>query len=223
MTVLGLSALLLIQSVWDDSAPKGRWAASTPQLASEFLPPDMAADAVSHVVGRGITQGGPPFSVRFEGRPNRTGDGFCVRKSYYVSITHPDGEPRAPVVGQKIRLGGCDGIFANVNPGSTVQGSKNALRWLEWARNTARSVGSLPFALTCRDEVSHGKCADPREALANLPVEKTFIASKWSRKPHQWKFAITETQPGQLLWDVKVDATLGKSSVELVWMVPPPF
>jgi hypothetical protein len=222
MAILSLSVSLLAQSVWDDPAPTGRWAASTPQLASELLPPEMAADAVSHVVGRGITQGGPPFSVRFEGRPKQTNDGFCVRNSYYVSISYSDGQSGKPVVGQKLRLGGCDGIFANVNARS-LMGSKNALRWLEWARNTARSRGPIPFALTCRDDLNQGKCADAREALASLPVEKTFIASKWSRKPHQWKFAITETQPGQLLWDVKVDATLGKSSVELVWMVPPPF
>lgn len=223
MTVLGLSALLLVQSIWDDPAPKGRWAASTPQLAVQLLPPDMAADAVSHVVGRGITQGGPPFSVRFKGRPNPTGDGFCVRKSYYVSLSQSDGEPGAPVVGHEIRLGDCDGIFARVNPSSTIEGGKKALRWLEWARNTARLGGPIPFVLACRDEAGHGKCRDAREALATLPVEKTFIASKWSRTPHLWKLAVTETQPGDLVWDVEIDARPGKSSVDLVWKVPAPF
>lgn len=223
MAILSLSLALLIQSVWDDPAPKGQWAASTPQLASELLPPEMAADAVSHVVGRGITEAGPPLSVRFKGQPKPTSDGFCVRSSYYVSISHPDGKPREPIVGQEVRLGGCDGIFARVGLGSTPEAVEEALSWLEWARMIARSERPLPFALACRDETGQGKCADARKALASLPVEKTFIVSKWSRTPHQWKLAVTETQPGDLVWDVKIDATPVKSSVELVWKVPAPF
>ena len=83
---LTLAALFAVQSYWEDPNPTGRWAAPTRELAAELLPPAWAADAVSHVVSRGILENGPPSSVRFEGRPFETGDGFCARKSYHVSI-----------------------------------------------------------------------------------------------------------------------------------------
>lgn len=229
MTLLGLGTLLLMQSIWDDPAPKGRWAASTQQLASGLLPPEMAADAVSHVVGRGITQGGPPSSVRFEGRPTQTGDGFCVRKSYYVPIYHTpgnrEGEPREPVVGWKVRLGGCDGIFAHVNPGASAEEAKQVLRWLKWAQDLARSDADLPFGVSCRSEAKVDRCAlGARAILASLPLEKTtVITDAWRRPPHNWDVSVVETSPGQLFWETKIDATPGRESIDLAWRIPAPF
>lgn len=224
---LTLAAMIAAQSHWDDPAPKGRWAASTQKLAAELLPPEWAADAVSHVVSRGILQGGPPSSVRFEGRPVKTGDGFCTRKSYYVSISGPygstEGEPRKPIVADKVRLGECDGIFAHVNPGASFDGAKRALRWLEWARSEARSDRPLSFSVRCRDETQGGKCAvGGRAALASLPSEKSFLVTDPSNQPHVWKVAITGIRD-QLIWDVTMDATSGNPSIDMVWKVPAPF
>lgn len=224
MTALDLSLLLLAQSVWDDPAPTGRWAAVTPQLASELLSPEMAVDAVSHVVERGITQGGPPSSVRFEGRPKPSGDGFCVRNWYYVSISFPGGEPQKPVVGQKVRLGGCDGIFAHVNPGATLEEGKRVLRWLEWAQGLARGEGPLPFKLNCKAEIAPDRCASgARTALANLPLDKTSVISNAWRGPHQWDVGVVETSPGEVYWETRIDATPGQASIDLAFRIPAPF
>lgn len=232
MAFATLGALFLAssaQSVWDDPAPTGRWAASTQQLASRLLAPEMAADAVSHIVGRGIFQGGPPSSVRFEGRPKTTGDGFCVRKLYSVPIhSRPgssEGEPQKAAISDQIRLGHCEGVFAHVNPGATVDDAKKVLRWLEWARLTARGKRPLPFELACRSETTVDRCAiGARAVLASLPLEKTsLITNPWQRPPHNWDVGIVETKPGDLLWDVKIDATPGQASIDLTWKLPAPF
>ena len=225
---LALTALMAAQSYWDDPAPKGFWAKPTRELAQELLPPEWTADAVSHVVGRGILQGGPPFSVRFEGRPAKTVDGFCLRNSYHVSNfrTTAPGEfkPSTKVKGIQIRLGGCSGIFAHVNPRAAVLGAKSALRWLEWAQSEAQSERPLPVEIRCTDETSGARCAGgPRAVLASLPIGNSFIVSDPSYDPHVWKIAITETKPGDLLWDVTVDATPGTSSIHMTWKVPAPF
>ena len=224
MSLLILSALAAASS---DFEPKGWWAKPTPELAAELLPPDMAKDAISHAFSWPTFQNGVPSSVRFEGKPRKTGDGFCERKTYYVSIYAfgggAEGDPQQAVMGDKVRLGGCEGIFAHLNPGTSLESGKKALLWLQWARDIARSEAPLPFGLNCRDEVRNDKCANARQALANLPVEKTFIVSKWSRTAHQWQFAVTETEPGQLLWDMKIDATPGRGSVDMVWKIPAPF
>lgn len=219
-------------SPWDDPAPKGRWAGSTAKLASELLPAEMAKDAVSHVVSRGIFEGAPPSSVRFEGRASPTSDGFCSRKAYYVSISYkPEtgvGEPQTVVTGSKLRLGDCpkdnEAIFASLNS-SPLAGAKMALSWIAWAQRVARNKAPLPFRITCQTETGPDRCADGgREALANLPLEKTYIIEqRRTAQPLRWDLAVTETDPGQLLWDVKFDATPGKSAIDLVWKIPAPF
>lgn len=227
--ILSLSAFLFAQSIWDDPAPTGRWAGGTRELASELLTSEMATDAVSHVVARGIVQGGPPSSVRFEGRARPTSDGFCSRKSYYVSILQKSDsaevEPQKPVVGHKIRLGDCDGIFAHLNPGATVEDGKRVLRWLNWTQTVARDHGPMPFKLTCRSETSVDRCAiGARLILATLPLENaSVITDAWQRPPHNWDVGVVETFPGQSFWDVRIDATPGHASIDLAWRIPAPF
>jgi hypothetical protein len=117
----------------------------------------------------------------------------------------------------KVRLGSCDGLFAHINPGSTLEESKKVLRWLEWARNQARGDGSLPFTLNCRDEVGHGKCqSGARSALAALPIEKASIITHWT-------VSVVETSPGQLYWNVEANDTPGYASVDLTWKIPAPY
>lgn len=224
MRLLALS-LFAAGSPWTIEHPEGRWAKSTAELAAELLPPEWASDAVTHTLGMPITQGGQPTSAKFTGREHETADGFCSRNTYYVSIYTEGGEarPQPAISGNDIRLNDCGGIFAHVNPGASLDGSKKALRWLEWARKIAASDAPLPFALSCRDEFRKDRCTDARKELAQLPVGKAFIVSKWSSKPHEWQFAVTETEPGQLLWDVKVDASPEKPSIEMVWKIPAPF
>lgn len=223
-----LGALLSAQSIWDDPAPTGRWAGDTRKQASELLPPEMAEDAVSHVVARGIVEGGPPSSVRFEGRAVPTNNGLCSRKTYYVSIlptSENEGEPQKPLVNSKLRLGNCDGIFAYVNPGAGLEDGKTVLRWLVWAQQAARGKAPLPFELNCQSETSQNKCASgARAALASLPLDKTTIITRnFYRRPHRWEVAVTESEPGQLYWDVKIDATPGNASIDLGWRIPAPF
>lgn len=227
------AGLLLIAaaqgSPWDDPAPTGRWAGSTVKLASELLTPEMASDAVSHVVSRGILQVGPPSSVRFEGRAVETNDGFCRRKTYYVPIQleskDGEGEPQQPMVGSKLRLGNCDGLFAYVNPGTSPDDGKKVFVWLDWAQRRARGPSPLPFAVTCKSETEQDRCAiGARAALAALPLGKTTaITRNFYRRPHRWEVSVTETQLGQLYWDVKIDATPGSASVDLIWKIPAPF
>ena len=214
--LLALAALFAFQSFWDDPNPTGRWAAPTRSLAVELLPADWVSDAVSHVVSRGISLDGPPSSVRFEGRPSETGDGFCARKWYYVSVS-AEGEPQEPVVGNKVRLGRCEGLYAHINPGSTLAESKKVLRWLDWARKQARRDGPLPFTLKCRDEVGQGKCdKGARSALAALSIEKASIITRRS-------VSVVETTPGELYWSVESNDTPGHAFVDLTWKIPAPF
>lgn len=231
---MSLSAGMLMMAMaqaspWDDPAPTGRWAGSTAKLASELLMPEMANDAVSHRVERGIFQGGPPSSVRFEGRTAQTSDGFCSRKTYYVSIMqksgNSEGEPQKPVVGNKVRLGNCHGVFAHLNLGAKLEDGKRVLRWLEWSQTIASGHGPLPFKLSCRSETTVDRCAiGARLVLATLPLQKTsLITDAWQRPPHNWDVGVVETSPGQLLWDVKIDATPGKSTIDLNWIIPAPF
>lgn len=228
-----LSALLLSaqDSPWVDPAPTGRWAALTNKLASELLPPDMAADVVSHEVTRSIIQGGQPFSVEFAGRLRATGDGFCERYRYYVHVggfvEKPDaGDP--PVRSTKIRLGNCpsdpNAIFANLNS-SVASEAKQAIRWVEWAQRVARSKQPLPFRLTCKTETGPDRCVDGgRKALADLPLNKVFIVMPQpGAPPYHWKLAVSETEPGQLLWDVAIDATPRHSAIDMTWKIPAPF
>ncbi len=231
---MSLSAGLLMVaaaqgSPWDDPAPTGRWAGSTAKLASELLPPEMAKDAVSHRVATGFIKVGLPSSVRFEGRAARTNDGFCSRKTYYVSIGQKtgsfEGEPEKPVVGSKLRIGNCDGIFAYMNPGAELEDGKSVFRWLSWSRSIARGHGPMPFKLTCRSETTSDRCAiGARLILATLPLENTsVITNAWRRPAHNWDVSIVETIPGQLYWDVKIDATPGNASIGLEWKMPAPF
>ena len=215
---------------WPGFVPKGEWARSTRELAADLLPPTMADDAVSHALGIPITQNGVPSSLRFQGRARPSHDGFCVRRHYYVTVywrNEGKAEPQPPVEGWDIRLGPCDsdGLFAHVNPGAELDGAKRALRWLEWAQTVARSHSSLPFRIFCASETEVDRCAEgARKALADIPLHKTFIVSKsWPKGRHQWQMAITETTPGQLLWDVKIDASPDASLVDLKWKIPSPF
>ncbi|MDQ3246962.1 MAG: hypothetical protein M3Q52_08780 [Pseudomonadota bacterium] len=225
--MFGLIALAALAIDWSSFQPQGRWAKPTDELASDLLPPDLAADAVSHRFSVPITQGGDPTSVRFVGHGRDSGDGFCVRKSYYVStLVRPEGaEPQSPVSGYQVRLGGCDGQFAHVNPGASLDGAKRALLWLEWAQRTARSAWSLPFRIACISETDKDRCAGgARKALAELPLRKTFIVTNDpDSAPHRWTLAITETEPGEMLWDVTIDASPSDASVDLNWKIPPPF
>ena len=224
-----LAAFAAAQSHRDHPNPNGRWAAPTKQLAAELLPSEWAEDAVSHTVDYILADPRYPQSVRFEGQARPTGDGFCARKTYYVSIAGglpgKQGEARKAVAGDKIRLGACTGIFAHVNPGASLEGAKRALRWLEWAQLMARGDGPLLFALRCRDETRHSdRCAaGARAALAALPLGKTFLLTKASYGPHVWEAGVTETEPGQLLWNVEIDATPGASSIDMSWRIPAPF
>ena len=225
--MFGLIALAALAIDWPIYQPQGRWAKPTNELASDLLPPDLAADAVSHRFGAPITQGGDPTSVRFVGHGRDSGDGFCVRKSYYVSILlRPEGtEPQSPVSGYEVRLGGCDGQFAHVNPGASLGGAKRVLRWVEWAQLTAQSASSLPFRIACTSETEKDRCAGgARKALAGLPLLNTFIVrNDRDSTPHRWTLAITETTPGEMLWEVIIDASPSDASVDLSWKIPPPF
>lgn len=227
MMILGLAAFL-VQSAWDDPPPTGRWAADTSQLASELLPPNMAADAVTHVVGLPTIKGGPPFDVRFLGRPVPIGDGFCARRTYYVSIrSEPggnDGKAQVPVVGQQVRLGGCEGIFAQVNPRISLGEAKRILRWLEWAQATARTEAPLPFGLACRSEPVADTCAGgARAVLASLRfTDVTLINAGWPRPQHRWEVTV-EDPASRFHWRIGIDASPGRESVDLAWRVPAPF
>lgn len=216
--------------------PSGRWARTTSELAVDLLTPEQAADAVSHKYGWPIFQNGAPSSIRFVGRATETGDGFCIRKSYYVPIISRGGKADAPaeaepaIAGNEIRVGGCDGIFAALNRGATLEDGKAVLNWLAWARATTGFKNTPTIAISCRDEVNHKRCdAGARAALAALPLDKAIIITRdYRRAPHRWNVAITETQPGQtqpgqLYWDVQVDATPGQEAIDLVWKAPPPF
>ena len=230
---VSVSLLLLAaqSSAWIDPAPSGRWAGSTAKLASELLPPEMAAEVVAHAVQRPIVQGGQPFSVEFTGRSRPTSGGFCERSLYYVHVgglvERPDTGGR-PVRSTSIRLGDCpsdsNAIFAHLNS-SNASEAKQAIRWIEWAQRVARSKASLPFRLSCKTETGPDRCNNSgRKALTELPLDKIFIAMAEQRAPpRHWKLAVTETKPGQLLWDVEIDATPGKSSIDLTWKIPAPF
>ena len=224
-----LAALAAAQSHWDDPNPSGRWAAPTKQLAAELLPSEWAEDVVSHTVDHLLADPRYPQRVHFDGRAHPTGDGFCARKTYYVSIAGglpgKQGQARKPVAGDKVRLGDCTGVFAHINPGASLEGAKRALRWLEWAQRRARGDGPIPFVLRCRDETKHSdRCAaGARSALATLPLGKTFLLTKTSYRPHIWQAGVTETEPGQLLWDIDIDATPGASSIDMTWKIPAPF
>lgn len=225
-----LELALVAANPWVDPAPTGRWAAPTSQLASELLPSDMARDVVSHVVTRPIVQGGEPFSVEFSGRPRSSEGGFCERYRYYVSVGQlvKSGPDLSPVRSTQIRVGDCprdpDAIFANLNA-SDLAHAKQAIRWVQWAQNVARLTMPLPFRVSCQTETGPDRCGDGgRQALANLPLDKVFIVMPQRQSPpHHWELAVTESEPGQLLWDVAIDATPGKSSIDLTWKIPPPF
>lgn len=212
-----------------DYKPTGRWAKPTAELASELLKPDQAADTVGHDFGGPIFQNWGPTSVRFTGRPQLTGDGFFARKTYYVavySVAPTRAEPQAPIEGSQVRLGGCDGTFAYVNPGASLDQAKTTLRWLKWAAQAAESGRSLPFAVSCSDEMPYDedRCASgARAALAALPIDKVMIITKDFDRAHRWNVSVTETRPGDTYWELKVDGTPSKSSIDLVWRIPAPF
>lgn len=228
----GLLLLAAAQgSPWVDPAPTGRWAGSTKELAAYLLPPEMAADVVSHTVDHPIFEGGLPYLVRFAGRSRPSGRGLCERYGYNVFIGGEDkghADRRPPMRSTKIRLGDCpiatDAIFADINPDDGA-GARLAFGWIDWARREASSSRPLPFKIACRSETDEDRCADGgRKALAELPIDKTYGARRKAAAPaHHWEFWVTETEPGQKLWDVKIDATPGKASIDLVWLIPPPF
>jgi hypothetical protein len=183
-------------------------------LAAELLPPDAAADAVSHVVSRGLLERSPPSSISFTGRPLRTEDGFCRRRTYYVP-TRANGEPNNPVYGNEIRLGSCEGLFAYLNPGTSLEKGKTVLRHLAMARTQARGTKPLPFTLTCSDQLAHGKCdKGARSALADLPLENATIVTGGN-------VSVVETAPGQVYWDVTISDVA--ATIALVWKAPAPF
>lgn len=231
---MSISAGLLLAaaaqgSPWDDPAPTGRWSGSTAKLASELLPPEMAAAAVSHEVHRGIFEGGPPYMVSFAGKTRTSSGGFCERYRYNVYIsTIGEVKEGSPHRRPELRLGDCrdteKAVFTNINADDEA-GTKLALHWIEWARAQARSSRTLPFKLSCRSETEEKRCGDGgRKALADLPIEKIFGARRTTGAPaHHWEIWVTETEPGQKLWDVAVDATPGRSSIDLVWKIPAPF
>lgn len=233
---MSLSAGMLLMaaaqgSPWDDPAPTGRWAGSTQELAAYLLPPEMAADAVSHRVHNSMVQGGIPYLVQFAGRTKSSGLGFCERYGYSVFLNNMDkgsADREAPRQNTELRLGNCptdrDAIFANLNASDPSE-SKMALRWTAWAQRAARSKAPLPFRLSCKTETGPDRCANGgRTALAALPLEKTMVVMPVRRAPaHHWSLSVTESQPSQLYWDVTINATPGKAAVDLVWKIPAPF
>lgn len=226
---VGLLMLAAQSSPWIDPAPTGRWAGSTAKLASDLLPPAMAADVLSHEVQRPIVEGGAPYMIRFAGKPRPTGSRFCERNSYNVYIVNKGQvQPGSPHTGVELRLGDCptdtDAIFAKFNP-DDASGAELAFGWIDWARREARSSRPLQFKIICRSETEQDRCADGgRQAVANLQLDKTFMLRRKAEAPaHQWEFWVTETRPGQELWDVAVDATPGKSTIDLTWKIPSPF
>ena len=238
MSVLILGAVVVGHMQSDVPAPTGRWAASTPQLAAELLPPELAADAVSHYISRdlhllskAIGEGSPPFAVRFDGRARRSNDGFCARKTYYVSDFREtvDGGVVATnrYVGDKVRIGGCEGKFAYLNPGASLEDGKRVLRWLEWAVRTAKSRKPLPFKVSCSDEMPYDddRCASgARGALAALPLDKvTIMTNKFDARGHRWTVSVADARVGDTYWEVKVDGTPNASSIDLTWRIPPVF
>jgi hypothetical protein len=129
--------------------------------------------------------------------------------------------------GNDLRLGNCPetdaetDLFAHLQPGAAIAPAKRALRWLEWARGIARAGVPVPFELKCRSETEQDRCAGgAAEALAQLPLEKTYIVSG---DKHSWGFAIAENKPGVLLWDVDIDTADGASSISLTWKMAAPF
>ncbi len=233
---MSLSAGLLLVaaaqgSPWDDPAPTGRWAGSTQELAAYLLPPEMAADAVGHRVQTFMVPGDIPYLVQFAGHARPSGQGFCERYGYNVYLNNMDkgfADREAPRQNVELRLGSCpidrDAIFANLNSSDPSE-AKMALRWAAWAQRAARSKAPLPFRLSCKTETGPDRCADGgRAALAALPLEKTMVVMPERRAPaHHWSLSVTETQPSQLYWDVKIDATPEKAAVDLIWKIPAPF
>ena len=221
--LVALSVLMMSPGAWDDPAPKGRWAAPTAKLAADLLPADMARDVVAHRIARGITSGGDPLAITFEGRGRPTSDGFCVRRDVYVGLL--GGKPNPPTAFEKIRMGDCVGQFAGFNGTASLDQAKQTLRWMAWARDQAAGAAPLPFAVDCRDEtIDADRCTlGARHALMMLPLEKTFIMEKDRDRPHVWRVAVAERGPGQLFWNVTVDGTPGKARIALAWKVPAPF
>lgn len=229
---MSLSAGLLLMaaaqsSPWVDPAPTGRWAASTAKLASELLPPEMAADVVSHEVDHGMFQGGPPFAIRFTGRAAPTGDGFCARKLYHVSVSPKadGGQPQPPTSTNQVRHGSCDGLFAYVNPGASLDDAKKAILWIEWAQRRARSRFTLPFVLACQSETEGDQC-DPgaRATLAALPLDKIVTITKdFYRRRYWWTMTVKNSEQVQPFWRIELNATPGDSSVNMDWKIPAPF
>jgi len=57
-----------------------------------------------------------------------------------------------------------------------------------------------------------------------LPLDKVMIISKDNDpRPHRWTVSLADTRPGDTYWQLKVDGTPSKSSIDLVWRIPAPF
>jgi hypothetical protein len=207
-----------------------RWKTmTTQQLAGRMLPPATAAKVLAHEISAPIAVGGPPIGVTFHAKEEPSGDGFCQRKSYYVSVYARRVEPTEL---DEVRVGPCpasaDAGFVRVQPPTRLEQAKAALSWLGQARGAAAGSAAVNLDLSCKSEITPDPCGNARAALAKLPIDNSFIVAAPNGADGLMSFTVrAEGKAGAAggpVWNIEVrPQTAGPRSVAMALAIPPPF
>lgn len=200
----------------------GRWKTmTTQQLAAKLLPPELAAQVVSHEASEPPAPEGAPRSVTFHAKPGASANGVCARKSYYVSVY---ARAIVPIEIDDVRLGPCpmpaDAPFAHVQAPTTVAQAGAALRWLDQARRSP-----LEADLSCKSEGRPEACRDAGAVLTKLPVENASVVGASNGVDGELNFAFRDaaaTAESGSTWQVKVAPAGGaRRHIDITLLSPP--
>lgn len=163
-----------------------------------------------------------------------TGRNICVRTRYTAVAQRPSPDAdtftakRDPIPIAQIRWDAdCSAsapeVFASVNPGVEVAEASALLARVATFRDAAATGRSATVRVECVSEVQGFECpADPREALARLPVETTHLTGRGHGPEGQLYLAMNESTLGQAFWDVRITDG-AQPTLRLVRKMPAPF
>lgn len=161
------------------------------ELAARVLPPELAGRMVEGRVGRAFLPG-QVWDLTFHDAPTVAGPDRCEQRTFYAQASDPQAPGgKAPAdtvlsVGEVERDTGvailprgtaattatCAGA-AYISVAREPERRVAAYRVLNAVMAAARGTAALPFAIACTSEKPEA-CADPRAALASLPMGALF-------------------------------------------------
>ncbi|MEM9965575.1 MAG: hypothetical protein AAGC58_09530 [Asticcacaulis sp.] len=235
--LLGLWPAVSVAEDLNHLAITGQWlkSASVSQVAARLLPEAVAADMVDSRIGYGLDyKYDPPSHVRLYARGESATSRVCRRTSYRVSLRSVAGLTPAQYgeqivlevghISSSVQIGLSQGEVCTDLPSERfayVQGRTltEAIEALEWLASL-QVLDALPeqVTVTCMNTSSlNASCPnEPFAVLKSLPLEKTYIIDEKG-------FAVMPQGPGQLYWDVRLEADGQKRRITLEWGSPAPF